>query len=185
MISVYVFLNNYSINSCRCIKNNYLHNSKRGTTMKNKSHFLNSLFGCLFGAIVLSVGLMTPNASREESKIIDSSTISEPNLVSEKYNGKIDKLLVANYDFVQAEAPSSAVDFKNSVDLTNTGISCTLKGYSFNQPGNQSLHNFAYKTDGVGTDTTYYEWNSGWNYGLRSEERRVGKECRSRWSPYH
>src|SRR3712207_8908808 len=22
-------------------------------------------------------------------------------------------------------------------------------------------------------------------YGCRSEERRVGKECRSRWSPYH
>ena len=22
-------------------------------------------------------------------------------------------------------------------------------------------------------------------YPLRSEERRVGKECRSRWSPYH
>src|SRR5256886_15562947 len=24
----------------------------------------------------------------------------------------------------------------------------------------------------------------GWNR-IRSEERRVGKECRSRWSPYH
>ena len=23
------------------------------------------------------------------------------------------------------------------------------------------------------------------DYSLRSEERRVGKECRSRWSPYH
>ena len=23
------------------------------------------------------------------------------------------------------------------------------------------------------------------NYSARSEERRVGKECRSRWSPYH
>ena len=23
------------------------------------------------------------------------------------------------------------------------------------------------------------------NQGSRSEERRVGKECRSRWSPYH
>ena len=23
------------------------------------------------------------------------------------------------------------------------------------------------------------------DYGTRSEERRVGKECRSRWSPYH
>src|SRR5215831_9531788 len=25
----------------------------------------------------------------------------------------------------------------------------------------------------------------GYAMGLRSEERRVGKECRSRWSPYH
>src|SRR3712207_9110390 len=25
------------------------------------------------------------------------------------------------------------------------------------------------------------EWDAAW----RSEERRVGKECRSRWSPYH
>ena len=24
-----------------------------------------------------------------------------------------------------------------------------------------------------------------YNCNLRSEERRVGKECRSRWSPYH
>ena len=33
-------------------------------------------------------------------------------------------------------------------------------------------------------------WNGGvfafrLGYVLRSEERRVGKECRSRWSPYH
>ena len=27
---------------------------------------------------------------------------------------------------------------------------------------------------------TRARWNT-----LRSEERRVGKECRSRWSPYH
>ena len=26
---------------------------------------------------------------------------------------------------------------------------------------------------------------TAWSKGLRSEERRVGKECRSRWSPYH
>ena len=30
----------------------------------------------------------------------------------------------------------------------------------------------------VTADNTIY-------YGYRSEERRVGKECRSRWSPYH
>ena len=31
--------------------------------------------------------------------------------------------------------------------------------------------------------------NGVWDFALgtteRSEERRVGKECRSRWSPYH
>ena len=26
---------------------------------------------------------------------------------------------------------------------------------------------------------------AGEKNGVRSEERRVGKECRSRWSPYH
>ena len=34
----------------------------------------------------------------------------------------------------------------------------------------------------------FYDWcEIGSIYGapIRSEERRVGKECRSRWSPYH
>ena len=31
-----------------------------------------------------------------------------------------------------------------------------------------------------------HELESCWNWAVkRSEERRVGKECRSRWSPYH
>ena len=42
-------------------------------------------------------------------------------------------------------------------------------------------------------DYRRYCWNKGletWQlmyeaHSLRSEERRVGKECRSRWSPYH
>ena len=29
------------------------------------------------------------------------------------------------------------------------------------------------------------EWNHNVSQLTRSEERRVGKECRSRWSPYH
>ena len=35
---------------------------------------------------------------------------------------------------------------------------------------------------GIGvTEQTCYRWRKE----FRSEERRVGKECRSRWSPYH
>ena len=35
-----------------------------------------------------------------------------------------------------------------------------------------------YGDDTDGTDAKFA-------YKVRSEERRVGKECRSRWSPYH
>src|SRR5256885_17052962 len=36
--------------------------------------------------------------------------------------------------------------------------------------------------DFVGGDEVVEKIQGGW---VRSEERRVGKECRSRWSPYH
>ena len=36
----------------------------------------------------------------------------------------------------------------------------------------------------VKIDVKINEW-FGEFYDMRSEERRVGKECRSRWSPYH
>ena len=35
-----------------------------------------------------------------------------------------------------------------------------------------------------GLDGYDYIWLV-WQFSTRSEERRVGKECRSRWSPYH
>src|SRR5687768_18560425 len=36
----------------------------------------------------------------------------------------------------------------------------------------------------AGPDDIYVSPNQVRKFGLRSEERRVGKECRSRWSPY-
>ena len=36
----------------------------------------------------------------------------------------------------------------------------------------------------IAPDDTTYAWVEG-RVAARSEERRVGKECRSRWSPYH
>src|SRR5258708_33526950 len=37
----------------------------------------------------------------------------------------------------------------------------------------------------VGQDENYLYTLRAADHGRRSEERRVGKECRSRWSPYH
>ena len=36
----------------------------------------------------------------------------------------------------------------------------------------------------IGTAALFVRWEIGPAIA-RSEERRVGKECRSRWSPYH
>ena len=51
-------------------------------------------------------------------------------------------------------------------------------------------HKTPYITGGVTTQGKKYFQNGRLEIrckleGLRSEERRVGKECRSRWSPYH
>src|SRR2546430_16725254 len=40
-----------------------------------------------------------------------------------------------------------------------------------------------YLIESTGCGCAFIDYdNDGW---MRSEERRVGKECRSRWSPYH
>ena len=48
--------------------------------------------------------------------------------------------------------------------------------------GTLNLEACQYTNENV--DKKYYS-NRGDVYIARSEERRVGKECRSRWSPYH
>ena len=37
----------------------------------------------------------------------------------------------------------------------------------------------------TGDETWVYGYDPETKFDSRSEERRVGKECRSRWSPYH
>ena len=47
-------------------------------------------------------------------------------------------------------------------------------------------HSFTEANEKFGFDIRYYKGHLNMNnVVLRSEERRVGKECRSRWSPYH
>ena len=43
----------------------------------------------------------------------------------------------------------------------------------------------SYKNRGINLVCIRNRWSFRTAEDLRSEERRVGKECRSRWSPYH
>ena len=59
-------------------------------------------------------------------------------------------------------------DASNAIDTSYTAVRC-FENVSF--------------TNGVATISTAGSTETF--FGTRSEERRVGKECRSRWSPYH
>ena len=52
-------------------------------------------------------------------------------------------------------------------------------------PSTSSGYSFVNGKSTSQTTTTYSYFLQAKKIGNRSEERRVGKECRSRWSPYH
>src|SRR3712207_538093 len=89
-----------------------------------------------------------------------------------------------------------------------TGYTCNLSEVGFMPSSSfanfDTYENCAYYSDTIGAfnaeggtvvvdvsdprrpkQTAYLTEKAAANAGERSEERRVGKECRSRWSPYH
>ena len=75
-------------------------------------------------------------------------------------------------------AGMNPMDLKRGIDMAVTSILGNLKSAS-KQLGSSS------EIAQVGTISANGEEEIGKKIAERSEERRVGKECRSRWSPYH
>ena len=62
----------------------------------------------------------------------------------------------------------------------------TLKGHIYDAKTNEPLVGAAVTYKLQGNQGVVSDINGAYEIKLpRSEERRVGKECRSRWSPYH
>src|SRR3712207_9374027 len=68
----------------------------------------------------------------------------------------------------------------NDVEHVRTRPGMYIGGY--NAPG---LHHLVYEIVDNSIDEALAGYCKSILVKIRSEERRVGKECRSRWSPYH
>ena len=77
---------------------------------------------------------------------------------------------------IRAVIGSDSGESERTVQNPVTVTSCFrgVRG-SFQHEGYTSIVSFLYLSGAVANPGAVY----------RSEERRVGKECRSRWSPYH
>src|SRR5256885_8707460 len=75
-------------------------------------------------------------------------------------------------------------------DLRAAGAQLVLANtyHLFLRPGHELIRTLGGLHPFMGWDGALLTDSGGfqvWSLAKRSEERRVGKECRSRWSPYH
>ena len=86
-----------------------------------------------------------------------------------------------------------ALQLGAALPVAAAGSSLTAGYENGNSPLNLNLiaryASGQYNVDGGVMEIVAYSQSNGYAYAIngqsRSEERRVGKECRSRWSPYH
>src|SRR5256885_16736426 len=88
------------------------------------------------------------------------------------------------YAFVDPNDSSKVTIIANYIPLEEPA-----GGPNFFQFGDDVLYEIKIDNDGDAIEDVTYQFRFRTILGnpntFRSEERRVGKECRSRWSPYH
>jgi len=110
--------------------------------------------------------------------------------IAQDWDGIIPALLANKYDAIIASM-SITDERKKAVSFTDKYYSNLVRFVAPNGSGlDTSVSGLNGKTIGAQRATVAAIWledelGSAASIKLRSEERRVGKECRSRWSPYH
>src|SRR3989442_2582316 len=124
--------------------------------------------------------------TREKARV---DRIACPWLISRFIDKEPTFLFVPSDQVKQEAARQGATPFDiPGVELGHHGERCSfdafLDKYKLEDP---ALKVMALIVRGADTDARQLTPESAglYAYATRSEERRVGKECRSRWSPYH
>src|SRR2546426_596570 len=107
--------------------------------------------------------------------------------LSDSYEAQIIVFIPLNTQFglIKIETVNGGIDARIA-NATNVQLNTVVGGIAINCI---SCSNIAASTNNGPVSATFSSLESSGQYTLtsinRSEERRVGKECRSRWSPYH
>ena len=99
--------------------------------------------------------------------------------IDEQYRSRMYDILDLYQKAYDPKRPVICVDEKSKQLLEQ--VRETIQG----KPGKPAKIDYEYKRNGTRNIFVAVEPLAGRRKVSRSEERRVGKECRSRWSPYH
>src|SRR2546430_9961251 len=107
------------------------------------------------------------------------------------WGGEVGELLTVF--FFSSRRRHTRFDCDWSSDVCSSDLRLAAAGYvhyeisNWALPGLESRHNLKYwqRQPYCGFGAGAHSFNGRQRWANRSEERRVGKECRSRWSPYH
>ena len=127
--------------------------------------------------LVLGGGLLLTGCSSKESTQESSSPSSQ---LASSTSSAISTSAESSKTSESSTSSSQEVEKKMNISELVDGNFASIQGTWQNDKGEQLVFNEN------GLVSAEYEFGgASLTDVLRSEERRVGKECRSRWSPYH
>src|SRR3712207_9243113 len=94
----------------------------------------------------------------------------------------IENVRISEVPDPRIEEPTDAVVRVTSTAICGSDLHLYKVLAPYLEPGDVLGHEFVGIVEEVGSGVTNLQPG---DRVVRSEERRVGKECRSRWSPYH
>ena len=126
-------------------------------------------------------------------KTENSLTVAEVNSKTQKVSEtNEEEKPIAFLTDTDSSQPSSATSVSQNSETIEPMVSPTDSTVAGQKVGANGRSPLQLPTNTTATDQSENpgQWSPAqpltvWSMGKRSEERRVGKECRSRWSPYH
>ena len=93
--------------------------------------------------------------------------------------------VVKNLEAISRTAAEMIIHQATAMRSCSNRFTLALSGGSTPRMLHKRLGNEYIAADQLSRNKIHFFWGDERHVPPRSEERRVGKECRSRWSPYH